>query len=201
LSDSTSFNRPTRPAQRFLGCRALLFSTTVALGLVAVPSVAQAASPTAASHLPPPATCTISAASVAAIVGHTVPTGSYFTDKIPATKKNDEISAVEKSCIFGSEKSLVALRSDVILSVEVTSKALTGQELQYALKQAEALKFKFTPYSGLGMKAFYYTFQVGGIPVQGLAAINGTTIYSAGLYTAAPEKSELAALVKLAEKL
>jgi hypothetical protein len=169
----------------------------VALGLVAVPSVAQAA----AAHVAPPARCSVSASSVSAIVGYSVPTGTFFGDTIKATKQNDEIAAVERSCIFGSETSLAALKSDVVLAVEVTSKPLTGQELRFALKQATALKFSFVPYSGLGMKAFYYTFNISGTSVQGLAAINGRRIYSAGLYTATPQTSELAALVKLAEKL
>ena len=197
MTESKSSTRSNRFAHRFLGCRAVLFSTTVALGLVAVPSVAQAA----AAHVTPPATCRISAASVEAIVSHPVPAGTFFGNDVKATKQNDEISGVVKSCVFGPATSLAALKSDVIVAVEVTSKPLTGKELRFALKQATALKFKFTPYSGLGMEAFYYTFSISGTPVQGMAAINGRTIYSAGLYTGTPETSELAALVKLAEKL
>jgi hypothetical protein len=206
MKDSTPTNRPTRSPYRSLGCRALVFTTTVALGLgmglVAVPGAAEAA----ASHAAPPATCSISAASVAAIVGHSVPAGTVFDSSVKATKANDGISAVVKSCIFGSETSLVALSHDVIVASEVTSRPLEGSELQHALVQAQALKFTFTAYHGLGMKAFYYTFTMPGttkkgIPVQGMAAINGTKIYSAGLYTGTPEVSELAALVRLAEKL
>jgi hypothetical protein len=195
MTDSKSCTRPTR--LRLPACRALLFATTVALGLVAVPSVAQAA----AAHAAPRGTCKVSAASVSAIVGYPVPAGTFFSDTVKATKQNGGISGVDRSCIFGSETSLAALKSDVILSLEVTSKPLTGSELKFALKQATALKFKFTPYSGLGMRAFYYTFNVAGTPVQGLAAINGRTIYSSGLYTSTDEASELVALVKLAEKL
>ena len=190
MTDSSSPTRSNRSAHRFLGCRAVLFGGTVALGLVAVPSVAWAA----AVHVTPPSPCSVSAASVSAVVGYTVPAGTLFRDNIKATKQDDEIAAVERSCIFGSETSLAALKSDVILAVEVTSKPLTGQELRFALKQATALKFKFVPYSGLGMKAFYYTFNLSGTPVQGLAAISGRTIYSSGLSTATQETSELAAL-------
>ena len=197
MTDSKSSTRSQRSAHRLLGCRAVLFSGTVALGLVAVPSVAQAA----AAHVAPPARCSVSASSVSAIVGYSVPTGTFFGDTIKATKQNDEIAASVKSCIFGSQTSLKALAKDVILSYEVTSKPLTGSELQHALTQAEALKFKFTPYSGLGMTAYYYTFTVGGTPVQGMAAIDGTKIYSAGIYIKAPAAHELAALVQLAEKL
>lgn len=199
MTDSNTSNRSIRPARRlfFCGRRALVFTATVALGLVAVPAAAQAA----AHKAPAAPTCSVSAASVTAIVGHSVPKGTVLDYNLKATKANDEISAVAKSCIFGSETSLAALSNDVILAVEVTSKPLSGSELQHALVQAQALKFTFTPYHGLGMKAFYYTFQEGTLRVQGMAAIDGKRIYSAGLYTATPEKSELAALVKLAETL
>jgi hypothetical protein len=215
MTDSKLSNRPGRLAPRF-GPRALLLSTTVALSLVAVPSVAQAtalqatalqATALQATALRPAAArpsnnCSrVSAAQVAAIVHHRVPAGTYFSNTVKATKQNDGISGVDQSCIYGSETSLKELAKDVILSYEVTSKPLTQSQLQHGLSQAEALKFKFTPYSGLGMNAFYYTFTIGGTPVQGLAAINGTHIYSAGIYVKAPATSELAALVKLAEDL
>ena len=57
------------------------------------------------------------------------------------------------------------------------------------------------PYSGLGMTAYYFTYTEGSIMSQGIAAINGTRIYSAGIFTKTPAKSKLAALVRLAEKL
>ena len=72
------------------------------------------------------------------------------------------------------------------MGFEVTSRPLTGGELKHSLTQAQALKFVFKPYSGLGMKAFYYSFTDGGIPIQGIEAINGTTIYAAALYTKTP---------------
>ena len=143
----------------------------------------------------------ISATLVGRFVHHRVPAGTYFANTLKATKQDDEISGTVQSCIFGSQTSLKALANDVILSYEVTSKALNGSQLQHALAQAESLKFKFTPYSGLGMTAYYYSFTIGGTPVQGLAAIDGTKIYSAGIYIKAPATRELAALVKLAEKL
>ena len=178
--------------------RALLLGTVVVLGLVAVPAVAQASSRTkfVASY------CSkVSAKSVSAIIGHSVPAGTLFTDTVKPTKANHEISGVVSSCTYGAETSLAALSKDAILSVEVTSKPLTGTEMQYTLSQAEKLKMKFTPYSGLGMKAFYYTLTETGITIQGMVAIAGTTNYSAGIYTKAPAVSELAALVRLAEKL
>jgi hypothetical protein len=138
---------------------------------------------------------------VAAVVGHSVPAGTLSTHNLKATKADDEISAVVTSCIYGSVTSLTALGKDVLVGFEVTSKPLTGSELKHALSQAQALKFVITPYSGLGMKAFYYTFTEAGIPIQGIEAIDGTTVYSAGLYTKTPAAPELGALVRLAEKL
>jgi hypothetical protein len=198
MYSSTYSKLPNRPVGRFSRRRALLLGTVVALGLVAVPATAQASS---RQELASSYCSKVSAASVSAIVGHSVPAGSFSTYKVKATKTNDEISGVVSSCTYGTVTSLAALAKDVILSLEVTSKPLTGAELQYALNQAEKLKIKFTPYSGLGMTAFYYTFTEGGVPIQGMDAIAGTKSYSAGIYTKTPAISKLAALVKLAEKI
>ncbi|HUC15755.1 MAG TPA: hypothetical protein VMS00_14990 [Acidimicrobiales bacterium] len=199
----TSSNLRTQSTRRFSGrpssrCSGLLLIATTALGLVAVPTVAQASSLPAQAT---PSCSKVSAASVAAAVGHSVPAGTYSTQTVKATKADDEISAVVTTCIYGSVKSLAALGIDVIVGFEVTSRPLTGGELKHALTQAQALKFVFKLYSGLGMKAFYYSFTDGGIPIQGIEAINGTTIYAAALYTKTPAERELGALVRLAEKL
>jgi hypothetical protein len=178
--------------------RAALLLAVVVSGVVALPIAAQASSrqPSASSY------CSkVSAASVAAIVGHAVPAGSPFSDKVKATKANHEISAVVSSCTYGAVTSIAALAKDVVLSLEVTSRPLTGADLQYSLSQAEKLKMKFTPYSGLGMIAFYYTFTQSGITTQGMIAVDGSTNYSAGIYTKTPALPKLAALVRLAEKL
>ncbi|MGA2804461.1 MAG: hypothetical protein ABSF89_08725 [Acidimicrobiales bacterium] len=187
MTNSTSLRR-----------RAVLLITVVVSGVVALPIAAQAASrqQSASSY------CSkVSAASVSAIVGHAVPAGSPFTDKVKATKANHEISAVVSSCTYGAVTSVAALAKDVVLSLEVTSRPLTGADLEYSLSQAEKLKMKFTPYSGLGMVAYYYTFTESGITTQGMIAIAGSTNYSAGIYIKTPSLSKLAALVKLAEKL
>lgn len=198
----TSSNLLTHSARRLSGlplrCSALLLGATAALGLVAVPTIAQA-SPLRA--LATSSRSKVSAASVAAVVGHSVPAGTYSTNNLKATKADDEISAIETSCIYGSVASLAALGNDVIVGFEVTSKPLTEAELKHALRQAQALKFVFKPFAGLGMKAFYYTFTDAGIPIQGIDAINGTTVYAAALYTKTPEARELGALIRLAEKL
>jgi predicted regulator of Ras-like GTPase activity (Roadblock/LC7/MglB family) len=190
---------PRLSRRRFLGRRSLLLGTTVALSLVPGATVAQA------SALPALAatTCSkVSAASVAAVVGHPVPAGTLFINHLKPTKADDEVSAAVTSCIYGSAvASLTALSKDVVVGFEVTSKALTGTELMHSLRQVQVLRFVFTPYAGLGMKAFYYSFTDGSIPIQGIAAIDGTTIYSSGLYTKTPAVSQLAALVKLSERL
>ena len=189
---------PRLSRRQTLGRSALLLGTTVVLSLVPVATVAQA------SPLPARAasTCSkVSAASVAAVVGHPVPAGTLSINHLKPTKADDEVSAVVTTCIYGSMTSLKALSKVVVVGFEVTSKALTGTELMRSLKQAQALKFVFTPYAGLGMKAFYYSFTDGSIPIQGIVAIDGTTIYSSGLYTKTRAVSQLAALVKLSERL
>ena len=198
MMSTTYSNLSNRPAHGSFRRRALLLSTVVALGLVAVPAVAHASS---RQELSSSYCSKVSAASVSAIVGHSVPAGSFSTYKVKATKTNHEISGVVSSCTYGAVASLAAIAKDVILGVEVTSRPLTGADLKYALSQAAKLKIKFTSYSGLGMTAFYYTFTVGGIFIQGMDAIAGTKSYSAGIYTKTPAISRLAALVKLTEKL
>lgn len=198
ISKLTTHAAPRLSRRRSLGRSALLLGTTVALSLVPVATAAQA------SPLPARAasTCSkVSAASVAAVVGHSVPAGTLSINHLKPTKADDEVSAVVTSCIYGSVTSLTALGKDVVVGFEVTSKALTGTELMHSLRQAQVLKFVFTPYAGLGMKAFYYSFTDGSIPIQGIAAIDGTTIYSSGLYTKTRAVSQLAELVKLSERL
>ena len=193
----THSDLPARAARPSSRSRALLF-TVLVIGLGSVPAVAHASSRTERAS----SFCSkVSAASVSAIIGHSVPAGTPFTDKVKATKLNHEISAVVSSCTYGAVTSTAALAKDVLLSLEVTSRPLTGADLKYSLSQAEKLKITFTPYAGLGVQAFYYTFAESGITVQGMIAIVGKTNYSAGVYTRVPAKSKLAALVRLAEKL
>jgi hypothetical protein len=93
------------------------------------------------------------------------------------------------------------LAKDVELTLEVTSRPITGAQVKAALFQARNLKIKMTPYSGLGMTAYYFTFTEAGTTSQGIAAISHTKIYSAGVFTKTPEMAKLAALVRLAERL
>ena len=201
MTTRTSSNLPIpsprrRSERRPIGSRALILSATVALGLAAVPTAADA-SPVPALAA---STCAkVSAASVGAVVGHTVPAGTLSTRNLRPTKANDEVSAVVTACIYGSVTSLTALGKDVVLGSEVTSRSLSGAEMMRSLSQAQVTKIR--PYAGLGMKAFYYSFTDGSIPIQGIAAIDGTKIYSSALYTKTPAVPELAALVRLAERL
>jgi hypothetical protein len=198
MYSSTYSKLPNRPVDRSSRRRALLLGTVVALGLVAVPATAQASS---RQELASSYCSKVSAASVSAIVGHSVPAGSFSTYKVKATKTNRLISGVVSSCTYGAVTNLASLAKDVVLAIEVTSRPLTGADLKYALSQAAKLKIKFTSYPGLGMTAFYYTFTEAGIFIQGMDAIAGTKSYSAGIYTKTPAISRLAALVKLTEKL
>lgn len=201
MTTRTPSNLPIPPACRRFErqsprSRALILSATVALGLVAVPAVADA------SPLPALAASTcakVSAASVATVVGHTVPAGTLSTQDLKPTKANDEVSALVTACVYGSVTSLTALSKDVVLGLEVTSKSLTRAELVRSLSQAAVIEVR--PYAGLGMKAFHYAFSDGTVPIQGIVAIDGTRIYSSALYTKTSAVPELAALVRLAEKL
>lgn len=192
---------------RLSGWRALLLSLICATGMIGAPLAAQAAPSSfaaarSASRAGASICDNISAASVSALVGYTVPAPTFGTYKLKPTKTNDEISAVVTSCTFGSETSIAALTKDVTLDLEVTSKPITTSEVQAALKSkaTAALKLKFSVYSGLGVPALYFTESGSGITVRGISAIVGTKSFGAAVYkTIATAK--LAALTKLAEKL
>jgi hypothetical protein len=198
MTTSSRSSRHAHPALRCARASALLLGIATASSLVAAP-VAQAA---AAPKAPSEGICgKISTASVSAIVGYSVPTPSADTLTLPATKKNDEISSVVTSCAYGSETSLAALPKDVIIDYVVTSRSLTAAEIKKGLAQEQQLKMTFSPYSGLGVKAYYYAFTESGITVQGLTAFEGTKDYGASTYSKLTSKSQLASLVRLAEKL
>jgi len=137
---------------------------------------------------------------VSAIVGYSLPAPTPDTVDLKATKQNDEISSVETSCTYGGY-TLAELPKDVVLDRGVTSRALTAADLKQGLAQAQKLKITFTPYSGLGMAAYYYAFTETGISFQGITGIVGVDEYGAAVYTKTMSKSKLAALVRLAEKL
>jgi hypothetical protein len=98
---------------------------------------------------------------------------------------------------------MAALLKDVTLSYELLSKPLTTTQMEQSISKATAgSKFKFAPYSGLGIPAFYFILNESGITGQGITALRGATHYfGASVETKNITKSQLASLVKLAEKL
>jgi hypothetical protein len=212
---NTARKRHARPAFSSLRSRALLLGIVGASGLVAAPAVAQAGSRSGvtpqgrqvvtrtARPLSSSICSKVSPASVSAIVGYSVPAATPFIRNLKATKQNFGISAVETTCTFGAQTSMAALLKDVTLSFEVTSRPLTTSEIQQAIAKASGatLKFKFTPYSGLGVPAFYFSLTAAGITGQGIEGVVGTRSFGASVETKTLSKSKLASLAKLAEKL
>ena len=188
-----------RPSCRHFRSLGLLLGITGTSLLAAAPSVAEASSgpgPSAA------AMChKVSAASVSAIVGFSVPPATASTDDLKPTKENYEISAVVTSCAYGSETSLAALARTVGLVYEVTSRPLTAAELKKGLAQGQKLDINAVPYSGLGLPAFYYRFTTGGVFTQGITGLRNENEYGAFVYSKAVSTSKIADLVRLAEKL
>jgi hypothetical protein len=196
---STSGNESTRPARRYFRSFGLLFGLTGTSVLAAAPGVAQASSSPRLSAAA--VFChKVSAASVSAIVGFSVPAATVSVNNLKPTKENDEISAMVTSCTYGAGTSVAGLAKTVGLVYEVTSKPVTEADLKKGISQAQTLKMSFVPYSGLGLSAFYYTFTVGGIFTQGMTGLSGKKEYGAFVYTKAVSTSKLAALVRLAEK-
>jgi hypothetical protein len=199
MTYSASSNGPTRPPHRNFRSFCLVLGVAGATVLGAAPGVAQASS---VPDLSAAAACRqVSAASVSAIVGFSVPAATASADHLKPSKQNDGISATLTSCTYGSETSVAALAKTVGLSYEVTSRALTEADLKKGISEAQNLKINFVPYSGLGLSAFYYTFTEGGVLARGLTALNGKKEYGAFVYTKSVSTAKLAALVKLAEKL
>jgi hypothetical protein len=168
--------------------------------LLATPAIPALAAPRLAQGTP--SICSnVKASAVSAVVGYPVPPATGFTDKVKATRQNFGISAVSTSCTFGADKSLTDLQKDAVLGLEVTSRPLTAAEWRQGMAAEAKLQIHLTPYSGLGMPAWYFTDSEDGITTQGMAAISRSKVYSAALYSKASVISELVALVKLAEKL
>ncbi len=199
MSYSASSDGRARRAHRNFKSFGLFLGIVGTTLLATTPSAAEASS---GPELSAAGMChKVSAASVAAIVGFSVPAATAASDNLKATKQNDEISATVTSCTYGSETSLAALPKTVGLVYEVTSKPLTTAELKKGISQAQKLSMSLVPYSGLGLPAVYYTFTEGGVLTQGITGLSGKKEYGAFVYTKAVSKSQLAALVRLAEKL
>jgi hypothetical protein len=145
----------------------------------------------------------VSAASVAAIVGHSVPAPTANTFNQPATKKTYGVSGVLTLCRFGADTSPAALTKVVVLELDVTSKPITLSEVELATAKTSTAssKIKITPYSGLGVPAFYFTDASASVTGQGIEGVVGTRNFTATVFTKNLSKSKLSALAKLAEKL
>ena len=203
-----------RWAHRFL--RSCVLSTAIAgtLTLVAAPIVAQAASRSEAStqarqiaaHTATPLSSSIcskvSAASVSAIVGYSVPAATTYTHNLAATTQNGGISEVSTACTFGAGTTVATLSKDVTLSVAVTSKPLTTSEVQKSLtKQSSAtLKITASSSSSLGVPAVYFTETGEGLSAEGIGSYVGTKTVGASVEHPVP-MSKLVALWKLAKNL
>jgi hypothetical protein len=201
--------------RRQLSSRALLASVAGVIALVAVPTIAQAASRSgvtiagrqAEAGKPPALSSSIcakvSAASISSIIGYKVPAGTGTTFNIKPTKANYEISGTNTVCTYGTASSMAALLKDVSLSYEVISKPLTTAEMQQSIKEAtKTAKFKFSAYSGLGVPGYYFSLSEAGITGQGITGVqNGTHFFGASVESKSISKSALAALAKLAEQL
>lgn len=147
----------------------------------------------------------VSAASVSAIVGYTVPAPTYYSIKVPATKKNFYISGVSASCTYGKETNTASILKAVTLDVEITSKPFTPAEVKEEISSVESTSklfhFKIKAYSGLGTPAFYFSLSDAGYFGQGISSISGTTFFGASVSNKNISIGTVAALAKLAEKL
>jgi hypothetical protein len=140
---------------------------------------------------------------VSSLIGYKVPAGTPYTIKVKPTKENFEISGTDTSCTYGAETSMATILKAVTLSYETVSKPLTTAEMQESIAKASALAhFKFTPYNGLGVQAFYFSLTEDGITGQGITGVkDGTTFFGASVESKSVSQSTIAALAKLAENL
>lgn len=144
----------------------------------------------------------VRAASVSAIVGYALPAATASTNTIPASTENDGISAVVTTCTFGSQASIAALKKDVVLDLEITSKPITEAEVrkQLAKSGTTTLKLDITSYSGLGAPGVYVSATGGGIHATGISGFVGTKVFGADVFETL-STSKLASLARLAAKL
>lgn len=209
--DNTLRIHSSHALRRSLAHSSLVLAITGVSVLMAVPTVAQAASSihgrqSNVVHVTARASSicnNVSAASVSALIGYKVPAATGTTYNIKPTKANYEISGTNTICTYGSGKSMASLLKDVSLSIEVISKPLTSAEMQASIEKASKLaKIKFSAYSGLGVPGFYFSVTEEGITGQGITGIeSGTHFFSADVESKNVSKATIAALAKLAEKL
>jgi hypothetical protein len=125
----------------------------------------------------------VTAAAVSAIVGHSVPAATATILHEKPTAQNFGISGVPTLCVFGAQTSLAADKKDVDLTFEITSRALTAQEVRTELAKLKSATstIAVAPYSGLGVPAFLFTETVAGIRAAGIVGLAGTTYFGASV--------------------
>jgi hypothetical protein len=177
-----------------------LAASLVCAGACAAAATARTANSSAATKQ-----CSkVSAGSVSSVVGHQLPTGVGMIINEKATKKNFNVAYQTLSCTYGLETSLAALKKSVIISEETLSRSLSSKELKKLLQiqqKTTGTKIKIVPYSGLGGTAYYMSFSDANIDVQSIITASGTKFYGATVDSSTVTKSQLASLVKLAQKL
>jgi hypothetical protein len=140
----------------------------------------------------------VSAASVAAIVGHATPaiTANDFTVSDPATKQTDGISGVKTECFYGTGTAVFEL------GLATTSKPLSISQVESEDKASapSSEHLKFTPYSGLGVPGFRVTGGSGSGAFDVIGGLSGKTLFTAS-GSGSLSASKLAALAKLARLL
>jgi hypothetical protein len=146
----------------------------------------------------------VSAASVSAIVGYTVPAGTFSTLDLKPTKQNGEIGSDNSICTYGVDKTLADVEKAVILNIAVTTKPVTQAEIEASVtktEQAAKVKFTISSYSGLNVPGYYLTENISGIRAQVIAGVSGTHNFVASVDSSKVSESELGKLAALAEKL
>ncbi len=205
---------PARPAHRRARALVALAGATAVIGAPALAGASARTAPGAVaqhgalgSRLAPAKTtiCSkVSPSAVSAIVGWTVPAGTYTSTSLAANAKDDDIASVEQSCLYGSYTSAAGLAHIVTLGIGTTSKPITNAVLQKLLQTTEAAahaKLAFTPYGGLGFPAWYITFKIGTDEVQEIAGVQGTHWVAGAVFTKALPEAKVGSLAKLAEQL
>jgi len=204
----------TRPACRLGRLLALLLGIGGVFALTAAPVVVNAAPRSRVTTQAPQtigrtaksassSICSkVTAAAVSAIVGYSVPAATTTTLHEKPTAQNFGISGVTTLCVFGAQTSLAADKKDVDLTFEITSRALTAQEVKTELAKLKSATSTITvaPYSGLGVPAFRFTETAAGIKAAGIVGLAGTTYFGASVLQPLPV-SKLASLAKLARTL
>jgi hypothetical protein len=193
-----------RRQSRLPVARRQLSGIAAATCLLAGAAVEAAPSVAATAHSAASICSRVSAASVSAIVGYSVPAPTFSTLDEKASKLNDEIATSSSICTYGAEKTLAELAKTVILDIGVTSKSLSASELQANLTKVEKSsgdKFSISSYSGLGVPGYYVTVTVSGIKEQTVAGVSGTHDFGASVDSSKVSEAELGKLAKLAETL